>query len=49
MNCPIKLPKSLRICEACIFSKNGDCDYPDYRGMSESDIKKLTKSLGGKE
>jgi len=49
MNCPIKIPKPLRICEACIFSKDeGKCDYPYYRGMSEEEIKKLSKSLGGK-
>ena len=49
MRCPIKIPKAVRMCEVCMFSKNGICDYPYYRGMSESDIKKLTKSLGGKE
>ncbi len=48
MNCPIKIPKVVRICEVCMFSKEGKCDHPYYRDMSESDIKKLTKSLGGK-
>ena len=48
MNCPIKIPKAVRICEACMFSKNGKCDYPYYRGMSGEEIKKLSKSLGGK-
>lgn len=48
MNCPIKIPKAVRICEACIFSKDGVCDYPYYKDMSEEEIKELSKSLGGK-
>ena len=48
MNCPIKIPKALRICEVCMFSKSGVCDYPYYKGMGEKEINKLTKSLGGK-
>lgn len=48
MSCPIKIPKLVRICEVCIFSKEGKCDYPYYRGMTEGEIKKLSKSLGGK-
>ena len=49
MSCPIKIPKVVRICGACMFSKNGVCDYPYYQNMSEEEIKKLSKSLGGKE
>jgi len=49
MNCPIKRPKVVRICGVCMFSKDkGKCDYPYYRNMSEEEIKKLSKSLGGK-
>ena len=48
MRCPIKIPKLVGVCEVCMFSKNGICDYPYYRGMSEEEIKKLSKSLGGK-
>lgn len=51
MNCPIKIPKILRICDVCMFSKDGACDHPYYRGMSEKEIKEKTehlKALGGK-
>jgi len=51
MNCPIKTPKILRLCEACMFSKDGVCDYPYYRDMSAEEIKETTerlKDLGGK-
>ena len=47
MSCPIKLDKTHS--QNCHFRKQGKCDYPYYLGMSESEIKKLTKSLGGKK
>lgn len=48
MNCPIKIPKVMRICGVCMFNKEGECDYPYYKNMREEEIKKLSKSLGGR-
>jgi len=42
--CPIKIPKLLRECEACMYSKeNSLCDYPFYKGMSEEEMKKVRR------
>ena len=51
MTCPIKIPDALRICEVCMYGKEGKCDYPFYSGMSDKEIKEMTKRLdvvGGK-
>jgi len=42
--CPIKRGT----CKNCEYMKNLFCDHPYYRGMSEKEINKLSKSLGGK-
>ncbi len=43
MNCPIKIPKLVRICEVCMFSKEGKCDYPYSIGMKPEEIVGVTK------
>lgn len=45
MSCPIKIPKIIRECEACMFSKeNGICDYPYYKGMRLEEIRKVKRN-----
>lgn len=43
MDCPVYLPKVFRMCEACQYGKDGKCDYPYYRGMSEEEIQRVTE------
>jgi len=43
MKCPIGIPRIVRICEVCIYSKQGLCDYPYYKGMTKEEMEKVNK------
>lgn len=44
-SCPVKIPKVLRMCEACMYSKEGKCDFPYTKDMTEEDVKNVSKAL----
>lgn len=43
--CPIKIPKIIRMCKACMYSKEGVCDFPYTQDMTDEEIKQTAQVL----